>query len=75
LLASWANAAGLADRAGRSAAMSKKAILRMIQPIHLGPAKKDILAGTRLGANSARNGMFAVGGIRQVKLEKRSALG
>jgi hypothetical protein len=55
--------------------MSKKAILRMIQPIHLGPAKKDILAGTRLGANSARNGMFAVGGIRQVKLEKRSALG
>jgi hypothetical protein len=34
----------------------------MIQPIHLGPAKKDILAAIRLGANSARNGVFAVGG-------------
>jgi hypothetical protein len=42
--------------------MSRKAILRMIQPIHLGPAKKDILAAIRLGANSARNGVFAVGG-------------
>ncbi|HWD44970.1 MAG TPA: hypothetical protein VHM23_14905 [Actinomycetota bacterium] len=50
--------------------MSKKAILlRMVQPIRLGPAKKDILAGLRLGANSARNGVFGVGSIRQVKLE------
>jgi hypothetical protein len=40
--------------------MSRKAILRMIQPIHLGPAKKDIMAEVRLGANSARNDVFAV---------------
>jgi hypothetical protein len=51
---SWANAAGLADRASTSAAMSRKAILRMIQPIHLGPAEKNILAEVRLEANSAK---------------------
>jgi hypothetical protein len=40
--------------------MSRKANLRMIQPIHLGPAKKDILSEVRLEANSARTGVFAV---------------
>jgi hypothetical protein len=49
------------DRASTSAAM-RKAILRMIQPIHLGPAKKDILSEAHLGANSSKNGVFAVGG-------------